>query len=224
MVGTIAMRQQLGENRKASISTRLQFEFPAKIYIRQDMEVQTPNDHWTRSWLVTGDGVGFSYNPPEAGIESRNRNRLYETVEFKQPKANKKEFTLPPKPPLDVRGIYGVITKSIGDRTLPIDVAFGRTEDLRFIRNQLLNVKFEGPESVNGVECSKITGEWRESALVEKSGYYNIWITASGELKRFARKELVTVPNGPSGDVITVWEVDLKKNAKPDPELFKVIL
>jgi outer membrane lipoprotein-sorting protein len=59
VAGTISLSQTMGQ-RKAIISTRLQYEFPAKIYIRQDLQASYGN----KFWLVTGDGVGFTYNPP----------------------------------------------------------------------------------------------------------------------------------------------------------------
>ncbi|MEQ1934997.1 MAG: hypothetical protein ABL962_14150 [Fimbriimonadaceae bacterium] len=219
--GTISMSQTMGQ-RKATIMTRVQFEFPAKFYLRQDLQASYGN----KFWLVTGDGVGFTYNPPYTGLDERAKNRLYEPVQYiPKPSGNKNEKPPTIPPALDCRAIYAAVVKSIGDRSLPLDIAFARTEDLKYIKGQLATYKFERDETINGVVCHLVSGDWRDYGLAPVSGKFNMWVTDEGQLKRFARKEFVGVTEGQQveGDVITVWDVNLAKDSGVDPALFKIV-
>ncbi len=220
LAGTISMSQTIGQ-KKATITTRVQYELPAKIYIRQDLQASYGN----KTWLVTGDGEGFTYDPPTTGLESNSKNRLYEPVQYiPKPSGNKLEKPPTPPPPLDCKGIYSVVVRSIGDRTLPLDIAFARAEDLKFIKNQLATYKYERDELVAGVNCHLISGDWRDYGLAPVSGKFNIWISEDGQLKRFARKEHVSLDQQHvEGDVITVWEVNLTRNSGVDQSLFKIV-
>jgi hypothetical protein len=114
--------------------------------------------------------------------------------------------------------------KSIGDRSIPLDLAFSRTEDLKYIRAQLATYKFERDEQVGGVDCHLISGDWRDYGKAPVTGKFNIWITEDGQLKRFARKEHVAVADQQvEGDIISVWEVNLTKDSGIDPNLFKIV-
>lgn len=228
MSGRIKMTQTIN-NRSAVIDTTFQYEYPAKIYIEQTMNASYGSDRW----LVTGDGVGFTYNPPKFGADTRQNNRLYEPVQYIPAPPKKGEVALPTPPPLDVRGIYGIVGKNIGDRHLPLDVAFGRREDLEFIRRQIVSWQNGGNQAAGGVSCTVVTGRWRDSLQVDSdgkpldtdNGTYSLWITPEGELKRFERHEMIALRDqGVSGEVVTVWEVNIKKGSIIDPKLFTLVL
>ncbi len=229
MSGKIKMTQSI-LNRVAVIDTTFQFEAPAKIYISQIMTAPFGSE----KWLVTGDGVGFSYTPPRFQGDSRTQNRLYEPVQL-IPAAprNKNEAPMPTPPPLDFRQIYGIVGKSIGDRTLPLDVAFARNEDLAFLKKQIVTMNHGAAESAGGVACAVITGKWRDIQMVDSAGNiiqndngtYALWITGEGELKKFQRRELIDLRDqNVRGEVVSTWEVDIKKGAILDPKLFTVVL
>ncbi|HZH97804.1 MAG TPA: hypothetical protein VEX38_02430 [Fimbriimonadaceae bacterium] len=207
--GKIKLTQSM-MNHSVVIETTLQFEKPSKLYIKQ---VQTGKSG-QRTWLVTSDGKSFAYDPPSVVI-SRKPIRLMEAVQ-----QNDKT--------LDVRDIYRAIVESLGDRSAPLDVVIGRREDLEFLQHQLATVRYAGRDKVGETEVNVITGDWREYGAAPVSGTYQMLITDAGELKRYARKETLAVAMGngqslPPQDVLTVWDVDVQVNGKPDPALFKVV-
>lgn len=229
MSGKIKMTQSI-LNRVAVIDTTFQFEAPAKIYISQIMTAPFGSE----KWLVTGDGVGFSYTPPRFASDTRAQNRLYEPVQYvPAPPRNKNEAPQPTPPPLDFRQIYGIVGKSIGDRTLPLDVAFGKNEDLAFLKKQIVTMNHGNPDTAGGVQCSVVTGKWRDIQMVDAAGNivqndngtYTLWITGDGQLKKFQRREMIDIRDqNVRGEVVSTWEVDIKKGAIIDPKLFTVVL
>jgi hypothetical protein len=207
--GKIRMTQTM-MNHSVVIDTELQFERPSKLYIKQ---VQS-SKAGSKTWLVTSDGKNFSYDPP-AVVITRTTTRLMEAIE-----QNGRT--------LDYRDVYRAAVDSLGDRSAPLDVVIGRREDLDFFRNQLATVKYAGKERVGDTDVHVVTGDWREYGRAPVSGTYQMLITDAGELKRYARKETLAVNVGggqslPPQDVLTIWDVDVKVNGKPDAALFKVI-
>jgi hypothetical protein len=223
MSGKIRFTQAF-QNRQSVIDTVFQFENPAKIYINQVL--QAP--YGSRRWLVTGDGVGFSYDPPAVVGDGRAGNRLYEPVQYIPPPPRKKTDPVIQAPPaMTVRTIYAAVSKSVGDRNLPLDVAFGRKEDLQFIKGQIVGATLGDDQEVSGVKCHFISGSWRDYDGASVNGSFQLWIADDGQLKRFARQENVAFDNNGqqvSGTVQSLWEVNITKNGGVDPQLFKVVL
>lgn len=228
MSGTITFNQAF-QNNRVRIDTKFQFEWPAKIYISQ---VYTGTKRKDR-WLVTGDGEAFTYDEPRLVVSKTANNRLYEPVQYIPPPPRYKgDIQQPKPPPHDVRSIYRAVCLTIGDRSLPLDVAFGRKEDLQYVKNQLKTVTYKGEQDLNGEKVHVVRGLWRDHTGNEVSpdnGEYELYITDSGELRRFARSEHVDFRNDfnvviAQGQVITIWDVNIKKNAGVDPALFKVVL
>lgn len=225
--GKIKMTQAF-QQRTAVIETHLQFQWPAKIYIRQNMNGPAGPDRW----LVTGDGEGFTYDAPRVVSDHRTNNRLYEPVQYIPPPPKYKgDLQMPKPPPHDVRSIYRAVCVTIGDRSLPIDVAFGRKEDLEFIRGQISTVENGGTKDLNGVICHIVKGTWKDHPKDSIThGEYELWLTEDGQMKRFARAEDVSVKTEElgapvaQGKVITIWDIDLKKDAGVDNSLFKLVL
>jgi len=228
LAGTINFTQAF-QGRQVKIDTRMQYEWPAKVYISQQYTGQSRRDRW----LVTGDGVGFSYDEPRVLASKNQNNRLYEPVQFIPPPPKyKTDVQLPMPPPHDVRTIYRAVCLTIGDRSLPLDIAFGRKEDLAYIRQQLKTLNYRGQQDLNGTNVHVVYGVWRDSPgneVSEDNGEYELYLTSDGQLKRFARREVVDfrdekgrpIANGP---IVTIWDVNLTKNSGVDPKLFKVVL
>lgn len=216
LTGTIRFVQSVGDV-SVSIETTLQYEKPSKLFIRQDRRSSEP-----RTFLVTSDGKFFSYDLPENRLAAPGE-RLYEPVV----QAGRS---------LGYRDIYAVASRSLGDRSAALDIAIARTEDLKFIRGQWATVEYAPEQPGSGMKV--VTGDWRAYASAPVSGRYSMWITESGELKRYAQREVIqpeaTVLDerfrerpaqlnvGPQ-QVNSVWEVDLKVNGEPDAKLFKVV-
>ena len=69
LTGTIKLTVST-EAGSASLDTVLQYERPAKLYIRQQKNVANPDPGQPSKWLVTSDGTSFSYDIPNHKYES----------------------------------------------------------------------------------------------------------------------------------------------------------
>jgi len=202
--GTIRMVQTAG-NKQAIVTTELQAELPAKLYLRQELKASYGSD----SWLVTSNGEYFSYQPPE-GVEGR---RLVEPVEHARGSH-------------DVRSIYAAIVKSIYDRSTPLDIVIGRTADLRYRNLQWVNVKLQGETQIGEDTVTVVGGQWREYGAAPASGVYTMAIDSQLRLRRFTISEKVGVSTGGQQivqQVDTVWEVNIQKNVAVRQELFNLV-
>ena len=209
--GTIHMTQSAAGH-SVTLDTEIAFVAPSKLYIKQYLNGAEP-----KTWLVTSDGKVFSYDVPNTTrfAKSRPTARLMETVQ-------------PGPVALTYRDIYHATALSLGDRSVPLDLAIGSVEEMRAIRDQSATVVYGGHEDLNGVSVNVINGQWREYGRAPVSGTYQMMITDDGQLKRYSRKETLAIDEGNGArldpqQVTTVWDVNLQVNAKPDESVFAVV-
>lgn len=227
ITGTIKLRQGAnGQMARGSMDTEIQFERPSKLYIKQ---VQNTADWGTitvldprgrpreaprtspPTWLVTSDGVLFSYDT--ADDSPGNRQRLLEKV---MPR---------PSEVLDVRGIYTAVARSLGDRSVPLEIAIGRTDDLRHFTRQLVTLEYAGRTKLGEEDVNVVRGQWRDVDMSERvAGKYEIFVTDQGDFRKYAIYQTVQPSKGSQPiDVVSVWDIALTVNGKPDPDLFRVV-
>ncbi|MCB8933468.1 MAG: hypothetical protein M9921_00830 [Fimbriimonadaceae bacterium] len=206
MTGTIRFTQSAQRN-SVTIETTLQYEKPSKLYIRQQLRSSEP-----MTWLVVSDGTQFSYNTPENLPGAANLPRLVEQVK-------QNDVTL------DTRGIYKAAASSIGDRSAPLDIVIGDPDDLKGLTFQWATLEYRGQVLVGDERLDLIAGRWRPYGTAPAHGTYEMYLTPSGELRRYVVVE--TVGAGPENptviEVRSVWDVNLKIDGKVDPALFKVV-
>lgn len=203
MTGKITMQQGLG-TQTVSATTVLQYERPNKLYIRQTFKGEE-----AREVLVTCDGRHFSYNTPENLPGSENLKRLVEAVST--------QFGT-----LDLGGVYAASSKSLLDRSVALDLAVSRKEDLTYRRNQWATLSYVGKTTLQKESVHRITGRYRPYGEADVTGSYEMYINDSGDLRRYT----LTTQLQDSGRVMTVmgaWDVNLAVNGKPDPALFRVV-
>jgi hypothetical protein len=235
MKGTITLTVSDGGG-QAQMGTELQFERPSKLYIRQYKGGRAP-----QQWLAVSDGSLFSYdspdmlgsNPGQIGSPGSQTRRLTEHVlqatgEFMTDAQGKRVAKMAN---YDVRQIYAVVAAgSLGDRSVPLDVAIGRHEDLQHDVLTWMTVDLQGKVKIDGVEANQIVGKWRpygEAATdaTQAPGQYEMIVTDEGKLLRYTILQyLPRDPRNPSDYVklLEIWNVDLTVNAKADASLFKV--
>jgi len=205
MTGTIVMTTKVG-NESLSISTNMQFEKPSRIYIRQQKSIGNK-----RVWLIVSDGKKFAYDAPGLAAWEDPNKRLVEPVTFN---GIVQKF----------RDIYAAGATGLGDRSTPLDIAIGRTEDLRYLRDQWKTVNYRGKSTHLGQEVNVVIGDWRPYGNAEVQGQYRMLITPGGELKEFARSEMVKPQGAPEAlTIVTTWTVNLKKDDRPDPNLWATV-
>ena len=205
MTGTILMTTKVADQ-SLSISTTMQFEKPSRIYVRQQKSIGDK-----RNWLIVSDGKRFAYDAPGLAAWEDPGKRLVEPVVFK---GIVQKF----------RDIYAAGATGLGDRSTPLDIAIGRTEDLKYLRDQWKTVTFKGKSTYLGQEVNVVMGDWRPYGSADVQGQYRMLITPSGELKEFARSEVVKPAGAPEAfNIVTTWAVNLKKNDRPDPNLWAIV-
>ena len=212
LVGTITMAQRAG-NRQASIHTEIQFQLPSKLYILQILNAS----YGQGRWLVTSNGKLFSYDAPRGvSTEGRLSPEGKRLVESCQPNGTD----------IGVRGVYQASVASLGDRSTPLDILMGRTEDLQFRNFQWATVEHQGKSQIGGVTAWTIGGSYREYQKAPISGSYQLVIDEQYRLLRYTEQETIaTKVNGQQivQEVITTWDVNVTKDAKTRDDLFKVI-
>jgi hypothetical protein len=223
LTGTIMYTATDGTG-QVQVQTVLQFEKPSRIYLRQNKGGKTP-----QQWLLVSDGKHFAYDPPA---------QLQNDLTGSAPRLVEPVWQVVDKGPTgqimgnySVRQIYAVEAPGLADRSIPLDVAIGRPEDLQHDNLQWMTVTADGQDSINGAPVTKITGKWREygnqvTDVNYAPGQYWMYIANDGKLIRYVVER--SIPRDPQHPSFTdtyklreTWDVDLALNGKPDPNLFK---
>ncbi|MFZ4506705.1 MAG: hypothetical protein ACOYON_03295 [Fimbriimonas sp.] len=182
--------------------TDVAFERPSKLYIKQ-----TQNGSEPKTWLITSDGKLFSYNKPEVlrGPESRLVEPVFASGVSQS-----------------IRDIYAVGIRSIGDKSVPLDIAISRREDLSTLRGQWATFQVVGKEKLRETNCYVIEGKWREDPGMRPTGTYQLWLSPDGDILRFALKELFASPQGEI-EVTSTWDASLVVNGQVNAKQFTVV-
>lgn len=189
---------------QATVSTTFQYQSPSLIYIRQ---VRRSND--PAEALVTSNGTHFSYNFPKEPFQPMNKDRLIETV-AQQGKM------------LTYRDIYVASSAGLLDRCVPLDLAIGRIEDLKYARNQWASMDWiQSTPDANGLR--EIGGQYRQYGDAPVSGKYEIWVDKDNNLRRYVVREVYAFAGQSMGEVVSTWNAKLNIDAKPDANLFKLV-
>jgi hypothetical protein len=206
LTGSIRLTQGAGKE-AGTLDTFIQYEKPSKLYIKQVLNSSG------RTWLITSDGVNFSYNRPENLPTGKTQiERLREPV---QPRGSE---------PLDLKSIYAVAGQCLPDRSAPLDIAIGWKDYLRLFVGQLATAEYAGRTKIGDTEVQVVRGGWREDSTRPVMGRYEIYITDEGDLKRYVvAMPMKLDPRTDAIEVVSHWEVKLSVNGKPEAALFKVI-
>lgn len=184
------------------IDTDIAFDMPSMLLVRQSKGGQNP-----RRTTILSDGKKFYYDRPE-GIYGRDRFE---------------ENVLQRAGQQDVRSMYGTAAQTLVDRSEVIDIAFGRNVDLNEVRAHWLTVKFGAKATVRGIEGNTIEGDYTDEPGQSATGTYSMVVTDAGDILRYTTKCRYSLPTTPpeSVEVTSVWDVDLKVNAKNDPKIYR---
>lgn len=198
----------------ASLDTEVQFEKPSKLYIHQQKNVADPDPSRPTSWLVTSDGVKYTYDAPilTNGLgASRSGTRLKEDV--LDPRTGTKN---------DVKMIYAVARPTLGDFSMPLDIALAHPANLRYRRGQWIDHAVTGTKEIRGKTAYIVSGKYRINQGEPESGRYQMAITADGDLLQYVESIVVGV-GSKNVEIISQWDVDFTINGPVNPALFKVV-
>lgn len=218
MTGTITLTASDGAG-KVQVVTTLNYQKPSLLYILQKKMGGTP-----QQWLTISNGTWFSYDKPEnlAGGETRVTESVKQVVPGPPTRDDKGNKQVKYQN-YDIRQIYAIGAPTLGDRSVPLDIAIGRREDLEHDNASWITTQLQGSTTINGTQASLVTGRWRpygEGRLYTNfksdAATYEMAITEDGQLLRYSVFQ--PIENGPT--ISMVWDVDLKVNGKPDPKIF----
>lgn len=212
LVGRIHLTQT-AQGKSVTLDTEIAYEVPSKLYLSQVLHSSEP-----RSWLVTSDGVSFTYDYPNDKRFQTSRPEPGRLEEAVTPPGGQRQ---------NYQQIFRASTFSLGELQIPEFLAIGGTDCLQAIKDQLATIAFSGTTKMDNKEVSILSGDWRYDTKHRASGKYQMFVTADGDLKRFTEQEMValTQPGQQAAPVTvsSVWDVDLQVNAKPDESVFKVV-
>ncbi|HRJ26617.1 MAG TPA: hypothetical protein PLO61_03785 [Fimbriimonadaceae bacterium] len=201
VTGAISLTQTY-MGKSATIDTRLQYEKPGLLYVRQETRVQNG-----RTSLVVSNGTFFKYTLP-AEVDGRPGEMLFESLN----QGNKL---------MTYADVYAAAGRSLVDRSAPLDIVISRRDDLRFISGTWINLAWGTPVSMAGQTAWPVTGDWRENQGLNPSGKYTMWITATGDLLQYEIREALKLDDrSPAMTMLSVWTVRVEVDGKPDPALF----
>jgi len=212
LVGKIHMIQT-AQNVSVTLDTIIAYEAPSKLYLKQ-----TQNSSEPRTWLITSDGTSFTYDYPNNRRFATSRPEPSRLEEAVTPVGGAKQ---------NYQQIFRASTFSLGELAVPEFLAIGGTDCLQAIKDQIVTIQVMGTAKIGDQNVTIIGGDWRFDAHHRVSAKYQMFISDSGELKRYSQQETVAVKfaeqNMQPQQVLTTWDVDLQVNAKPDESLFNVV-
>lgn len=213
LTGTIKLTVSTKEG-SAALDTTLQYERPNKLYIFQRKRVANPDPESPSQWLVTSDGTMFSYNVPNDRFHAAPTLRLVEPVNNQRVKLEH-----------DLASIYSAASKSIGDRSMPLDVAVAGKEDLLYRAGQWASRQLQGTKEIAGKTAYLVGGNFRPYNGAEVIGKYQMAITADGELLNYIEEQYIGVEGRPDPvRIVSTWEVQLQIDGQVNQALFKVVV
>lgn len=206
MVGTITQTAEAG-GQSARIVTDVQYERPSLLYIRQ-----TEQAGRNRVWTTSSTGQAVSYDQPQDQGPQLGRRLVERQVSDLDGKVQTVE---------DV--YHSMASHSLGDKSVPLDLAIGNTNDLIKLKGSLATLVNKGKVKLGEEETNLIVGGWREGPQALVSATYEMYITDEGELRRFVYKQDVLLEKGSAPlHMVVTWDCDFKVDAKPDPSVFKI--
>ncbi len=203
MQGTITLTQTYS-GKTATIDTQLAYEKPGLLYIRQDARMSNG-----LTALVVSNGNFFKYTiPVETG--GKPGQMLFESLRD----GNKI---------MDYTGVYTAGSKSLIDRSQPLDIVIAKREDLVLVNQTWATLEWGEPTKFGEQVAWLVTGDWREEERARPVGKFGMWITEAGDLLRYEIKEVLKLDaKSPAMTMTSTWAVQMQVDAKPNPELFRL--
>jgi hypothetical protein len=212
----------LVKGERVRVSTEVSYVRPNRLAIRQAESFKG-----TRNYLVVSDGVGFVYSNPVEDLRKREP-LLYEPAVRTNPPRPENNFQRTLES-LTIGDIYVAGSQSLADRSVPLDLAIGRREDLEFLQGQLVEVKDGGDVVFNGQRARRIFGPWRPFAQAAHAlAQYELFITPEADLVGYRMTENFRVKgegrNAREVDVqmVSTWKVAFQVGAPIEGSRFRL--
>ncbi len=150
---------------KIVIQNKVQIQRPQMLYVSQSVQNNKQN------FTVTSDGKVFSYEKPFDGPNTDRINgaRLIENLDASTTLAD----------------IIRASAHSLAERSAILDLLISDISDLKFLREQWASVESCKLIDLNGEQVYRIVGRWRLDAKSPVSANYGMFITSSGDLRKY---------------------------------------
>lgn len=218
LTGTITYTATDGTG-QAQLVTTLAYDKPSRLYVLQKKGGKEP-----KQWLIVSDGKKFSYDVPDDLVGSQSRHVTEPVRQTVIDDATSKPVLVN----YDIGRIYTVGAPGLGDRSVPLDIAIGRREDLQHDVLMWMTVEANGKTKVNGLEVNSIVGKWRPYGdyFVRDPnfppGRYEMLIADDGRLMRYSVFRYIGTSGNQAVALKETWDVDLDLNGKPSDSVFRV--
>lgn len=173
MTGKVQFRQvaTAAEGKaELTVSTEFAMERPARLRI-----VQKSSKNTQKPFVVTSDGNEMTYDVPD--FEAPPGLRISTTV-------------ADPAGAPNIGRLVAFARRSLPDSNSPfLAVCAAAPWDWQNLKGQWVSLLDGGTGDVNGTTCRIIKGKWREAATQGAIGTFGIWITPSGDLRKYATEQ-----------------------------------
>lgn len=188
---------------KLVIDTQFQFDKPSQLSIQQSRGGAVP-----KQTSVVSDGNYFSYDRPEG---TYGQSRFRELV-------TQKGYTQ------TYRDMYNASSRALVDRSPILDMVIGRREDLKSLQGKWGAKKITGRTTLRGIEASVIDGAYHDMPGAAATGRFQMIVTDAGDVLRYSHTQRLRVPDETNEtiEILSVWDVDVKVDAKTDPTRYRV--
>jgi hypothetical protein len=201
---------------RVRVKTEIQYQRPNLIYIMQVQEYKAREE-----FFVVSDGQKFQYTNPLDHLRKRDPFLIETAVQERQEVDDVGKVSTRIRP-LGIGSIYAAGSLSLADRSIPLDMAIGRTEDLQYFRGQLATFKDGGMVEFAGKKARKIHGDWRPFAdAANNLATYELYITPEGDFVGYRLSEIYSM-NKQVVPMVSTWVSDFKPGAEVDRDLFKL--
>lgn len=192
-----------------TIDTFIQYDRPNQFAIEQARTGAVAK----RIFMVS-DGKKFSYDRPEG---TYGQNRFLEDVTQKD-FVSKRDYTQ------SVKDMYSAASRTLLDRSPILDIAIGRREDLTVVRDKWGAKKVTGRTTLRGTEVVVIEGAYHDRPGAAPTGTFQMMVTEQGDILRYGHTQRYRVPDQTNEtiEIVSIWDADLKVDAKTDPSRYRV--
>lgn len=201
---------------RVRVTTDIQYQRPNLLFVRQIQEYKRREE-----FFVVSDGQRFQYTNPLDHLRSRDPFLVESAVQERKEVDDVGKVSTRIRP-LGIGSIYAAASLSLADRSIPLDMAIGRTEDLQYFRGQLATFEDGGMVEFAGKKARKIYGDWRPFADAAKNlATYELFITPEGDLVGYRISETFSIDKQVV-PMVSTWVSDLKPGAEVNRDLFRL--
>lgn len=180
----------------ATVTTRLQISSPDRFFFEQYSSVNPK-----LKVRAISDGKRYAYPAPRPTDPNMDT-----TTYLVEPVLQNNGLLM------DYKAMYGIISETVVDRSVPLEIAVGRDKDLQTISSLLSKLRDGGTTEYKGETVNIVFGQFKPYPSASKSVNCAFFVNSAGDLRFFkVQGSLPGADNKPVA-IETEWDVSLKVN------------